>query len=69
MTIMLKLKLLEDPADKQKYIRVTDTTDILRGIARNLDALDICIGVEIADKIREVATGLEDIIGPNPPAT
>ena len=54
------LNLVLDPTDNRRYMRVTDTTDILRGIARSLEMAGTCEGAEISDQIRKIARELEE---------
>ena len=54
------LNLVLDPTDNRRYMRVTDTTDILRGIARSLEIAGLCDGSEISDQLRKIARELEE---------
>jgi len=54
------LNLALDPADNRRYMRVTDTTDILRSIARSLEIAGLCDGSEISDQLRKIAREIEE---------
>lgn len=60
MTTTISVRLIQNTEDGQRYMRLIDTTDILRSVAGSLEKLDLCDSEEIADILRKIARELED---------
>ena len=56
---MFHLNLLAD-SEGRRYMRVSDTVDIIRVVANSLESVGVCDGRIVADQLRIAARDLED---------